>query len=546
MSGLRRALWQARWMALVFVLLSVMALPSAQAAKSRSLVVPDSLLTRLSQGAAIRYLQAHPEQAPERLAQRLESVRVADQSQANAAATAIPAGVGVRFNADNFGLPQNEESITACADGTTVLGGTNDYRGLLDRLGNFTGWHFSNDGGVTLANEGLLPPVRIHRQSIPSGGDPVTVADENCVLYAGSLTLDPADLNPNGIGVYRTTPQRLANCPGGNDPSCWPVRRAVAVGRPGHFLDKEWVYAGPNGSGGTAVWVVYTDFLTTGPGELDFTASIKAVRCNADLSRCTDPIRISGDDRDVQFGDVTIAPNGRVFITWSQVQGELSDTEQTFIHKLRTAPAGSTNFGSERIVHRERKAIPFGGFLNANDFRVATYPKNEVRVVGGRPRVFVVWDACSERPLPTVCELPVIKLKTSDDLGATWSDVRVVSEEGGNYFPTISNDAQGTSLAIAYFTNREDPAFDNRQDIELLTLDPVTSQVTNRQLLTSLSNEPESDPALGGFFIGDYIEVFASGGDALVHYNANYRQIPFLRAGPAVPQQDNFLIRANL
>jgi hypothetical protein len=37
------------------------------------------------------------------------------------------------------------------------------------------------------------------------------------------------------------------------------------------------------------------------------------------------------------------------------------------------------------------------------------------------------------------------------------------------------------------------------------------------------SNEPEADPLLGGFFIGDYIEVFAHDRTAWVGYNANDR-----------------------
>jgi len=33
------------------------------------------------------------------------------------------------------------------ADVGYVLGGTNYYRGIVDPAGNFTGWHFSTDGG---------------------------------------------------------------------------------------------------------------------------------------------------------------------------------------------------------------------------------------------------------------------------------------------------------------------------------------------------------------------------------------------------------------
>lgn len=90
------------------------------------------------------------------------------------------------------------------------------YRGLIEGEGNFTGWHFSDDGGNH---------------------------------YAGSLNHNPEDPfnNPNGIGVYRTTPQTLTSCTGGTDPVYWPTRRAV--NEPGHFLDKEWIHVGRSGSG---------------------------------------------------------------------------------------------------------------------------------------------------------------------------------------------------------------------------------------------------------------------------------------------------------
>jgi hypothetical protein len=529
--------------------------PGAEAQEGGGTRLSDEALARLSQGPLIRYLQAHPDQAPEQVGERLQTLeQVAPQDEARTvtrAALPVPAGVGVRFNRDNFGLPQNEESVTACrSDPDVVLGGTNDYRGLIEERGNFTGWHFSNNGADAIRNEGLLPPVRIGDRTAPSGGDPVVVADEDCNLYAGSLNYDPEDPfnNPNGVGVYRTTPERLASCTGGTDPACWPNRRAVAVNEPGHFLDKEWIHVGRSGSAGTVVWIVYTDFVLDETAPLGFTsASIEAVRCSADLEECTDPIRISGDDEDVQFGDVTIGPDGRTYITWSEIRGELEQQPQTFIHKLRVAQPGSTTFGPTRTVAAETRAIPFGGFLNANDFRVATYPKNDVRMIGGEPRVLVVWDACRARVLGgTVCEDPVIKLKASDNLGASWSGTKVVSKSGPNYFPTISNDRDGPNVAIAYFTNRFDSRFDNRQDVELVTLDPETLGVTQRQRLTSLSNEPESDPVLGGFFIGDYIEVFALRNRAVVHYNANYRQIRLLGEGLPVPQQDNYLRRASL
>jgi hypothetical protein len=428
-----------------------------------------------------------------------------------------------------------------------VLGGTNDYRGLLDPEGNFTGWHLSIDGGAHVANEGLLPSVAIAGRQVPSEGDPVVATGDRCHFFAGGLTFDPFDpsMQPSGVGVYSSDPATLIACPGGSDPSCWPTRRAVAVADPDHFLDKPWLDVGRSGRAGLVVWVVYSDFFSTGPGLLDFTSSIKAVRCDPGLVSCTSPILISDSDPDVQFSDVTIGRDGRTYVTWSEIQGELQGEPQTFIHKLRIAPAGSTVFGPTRVVAKEELPLPFGGFLHANDFRTATYAKNEVALVGGRPRVFVVWDACKARLLDSICEEPRIKLTYSDDDGVTWSEEQILSVSGDNYFPTLASDSAGR-LAVAWYTNRLDKSFHNQQDVELVTVDAASTKVTNRKRISPLSNETEADPLLGGFFIGDYIEVFAHRGEAYVHFNANYRKIQLLGMGFPVNQQDNFLVKTRL
>ena len=509
--------------------------------------VPSGVLAHLSQSVAVRHWIAHPDQAPANLRERFERIHAAGNVSGQPAS---PAGVDEAFNHDVFGLPQNEESVSVCrSNPSVVIGGTNDYRGLLDPEGNLTGWHFSSDGGATVANEGLLPPVDVGGTVRPSGGDPVYIADAACNIYAGSLNYDPFDPfgQSNGIGVYRSTPGTLASCPGGSDPSCWPTRRAVAVAEPGHFLDKEWIYVGASGDAGVVVWAVFSDFTNDFTAPLGFTgASIKAVRCDANLVSCTDPILISGDDADVQFGDVTIGQDGQTYVTWSEIQGELEQTAQTFVHKIRVAPPGSTSFGRTRVIERDDSAIPFGGFLHANDFRVATYPKNDVISLNGRPRIYVVWDTCSERPLDFICEEPVIKMRFSDNGGRAWSRPVVLSAGGDNYFPTISADPASGKVAVAWFTNRFDSQFHNRQDVELVTLDAASTAVINRQRLTPVSNETEADPLLGGGFIGDYIEVFAHAGTAYVHTNANFRQVPLVGLGVPVPQQDNFLIKVGM
>ena len=525
------------------VALAAIALPAGGAPKTR---LGQGQLAHLSQAVSLRTWIANPSAAPETLRPRIEGIR---QFIGKARPLSAPSRRPQRptaglFNADDLGLPQNEESVNACrSDHRVALEGTNDYRGLVDPDGNFTGWHLSVDGGRSLANEGLLPPVAIGADQRPSGGDPVvTIDDQTCDLYMVDLNYDPNDPegNTNGIGVYRTDAATLQSCPGGADPSCWPTRRAAAAGAPPHFLDKPWADVERSGAAGKVVWVSYSDFTSTGPGSLDFTASIFAVRCDAALTSCTAPIKISGADPDVQFSWVTIGPDGRTYLSWSEIQGELEGTPQTFVHKLRVAEPGSTTFGPTRIIATETQPLPFGGLLHANDFRVATAQKHDVAIVDGHPRIFDVWDACAERPLDTICVEPAIKLSWSDDLGATWTTPAVISRGGDNYFPSVSSDGDG-SLAVSYFTNRFDPVFHNRQDVELLTVNARNGNVRRVQRLTRTSNESEADPLLGGAFIGDYIQVFADRGRAWTGYNANYRSVPLLGDGTPLPQQDNYL-----
>jgi len=554
-----RGLLQLRWLLWLALAVVVLSLPAAQAQQANGRGSTNGLLTHLSQGAAIGYLRAHPDQAPPQFTEHLEAVQqLASQNKGSLESRlhgSVPAGVGVRFNRDDLGLPQNEESITSCGTTGTVLGGTNDYRGLVDPKGNSTGWHFSTNGGRSVTNEGLLPPVQEKGQAVESGGDPVAKAGPGCSLYMTDLNYDAKDFIPNGIGLYKSDPEKLANCPGEAAPSCWPLRKAVAVNSSEKiFLDKPWMYVGKSG-GRTVVWTVYTEFRCPDVGckSGDYNSnSIKAVRCAADLKNCTRPILISGDQPSTQFGDVTIGPDGRTYITWEQDNDLKTNFKPPERMKfwIRVAQPGSTRFGPAHLVAKEPLNMGIAP-LHANDFRVATYPKNDVAMVDGKPRVFVTWDGCRTRPAEdSVCEEPQIKVVHSDNLGKTWSSPKVVSSGGDNYFPTISADRKSQKVAIAYYTNRFDRAFHNRQDVELVSLNPASSKVTQRQRLrqrlTLLSNESEADPVLMGMFIGDYIEVFATKGSALVHYNANYRQIQLLNEGQPVPQQDNYLRKASI
>jgi hypothetical protein len=497
----------------------------------------------LSQAAVLHRWLSQPSASPGELPAVLARLRAATGGAtppATPAAAAGPLAADV-FNHDTAGLPQVEESVTAC--GRTVLGGTIDFRSALlapPQEENGAGWHLSTDNGRTVRNEGLLPPVTIAGQPVPARGDPVDVAGRGCSLYASSIASTPDD-RITAVATYRSQPGTLATCPGGTAAAgCWPTRRVLAAAELPHFLDKEWMAVGPSGQAGEVVWVSFTDITFDATGN-QRSSSVKAVRCNPTLTICTDPILVSGSDQHTSSSDVTVGPDGRTYLSWVQFLGS-PETGLTFALKLRVAPPGSTRFGPARIVATEPK--PMVAALHANAFRAETIPKNDVKMVGGHPRVFVVWEGCGTS-IFGVCEEPRINLARSSDFGASWRRT-VLSVGGDNYFPTLSEDRGGAALAVAWYTNRHDRRWHSRQDVELASVDPGSGAVVRRQRLTPVSNETEADVALHGQFIGDYFEVFARRGVAYVHYNANYRLVRVLGQGIPVRQADNYLTKAHL
>jgi hypothetical protein len=509
-----------------------------------------NLLNGPSAGVGIHAYLAHPELAPAALRGQFSAARRAATRQAAPAPDAAPRGSGGVFNGDAVGLPQDEESVSSCpGHPDTVLEGTNDYRFLLDPQGNSTGWHFSTDGGRTLTNEGLLPALTAPDGTtvLPSGGDPVDFVAKNCdAVYAGSLDYDATQAFPfpSGVGIYRSDPHTLSTCPQGESngglthPECWPTQRLVDYAAPGHFLDKEWMDVGRSGLAGRVVWIAYGDLSHFDEAGNEQAGVIKAVRCSADLNRCTAPIVLSEGQTVAEYPWVTIGPDGRTYITWGEFFGGsfTGPSQQAWI---AVAEPGSTTF-KRYPIYREDEVMRGHETPHAADFRTGTMFKNAVKMVGGHPRVLTTWERCRLHAVDQVCEEPEIALTYSDDLGKTWSPQRVVSAGGDNYFPFIDVDPATGTIAEAWYTHRFDPAFHNRQDVELARLGDDGS-VTSRTRVTHRSNETEADPILHGSFIGDYLQVDANAGRVYVGYNANYRHVPLVGEGVPIPQQDNYL-----
>jgi hypothetical protein len=148
--------------------------------------------------------------------------------------------------------------------------------------------------------------------------------------------------------------------------------------------------------------------------------------------------------------------------------------------------------------------------------RVAEYPSV---TIGPDGRTYITWERCTARVQETICEDPKIMLTGSADQGRTWSTPRSISAGGDNYFPELDVDPATGPIVGAWYTNRFDPIFHNRQDVELVRLHNNGTVARRQRVTQDLEHR------------------------AWVHYNANERHVALLGEGLPVPQQDNYLTR---
>ena len=147
------------------VVLAVMVIPLQAAAEGEnSRDVQAGLLTHVSQQVALRFAAKHPSAVAGPLREAGERLReVREQAAAQVAGSGASAELGQegysaqlgdRFNLDDVGLPQNEESVAVCpTQPRYVLSGANDYRYLLDPELNSTGYYFSTNGGRSVPGD---------------------------------------------------------------------------------------------------------------------------------------------------------------------------------------------------------------------------------------------------------------------------------------------------------------------------------------------------------------------------------------------------------
>ncbi len=500
--------------------------------------------------------------------------------------TSTPCGTSTGSFFDNFepaagAVPQNEESIdfernrisTLSGLRDLVVMGANDFRGVFGPLDGVTGFYVQR--GVALCTddfEGALPKVPDPHNPgffIFGGGDPVVRADP----ARDAIFL--ADIRVSGfttaIGVARTTGANLTSiltCPGGLEAnsaipgaaSCWPTHTLVnALPNPfiQFFQDKPALAVDErlSGTGAGDVYVAGTEFDLAG---FLSTSRIWLAACTNSLSACSSPI-LMGDasDTDTQFSDVRVRQDGRVTLSYINVVPGTALGQAFQIKYVECAQSGAPNSPAcapPTLLTTETQPLPFGGVLDAEDHRIATYPKHDHRVntaVAGMPtETYLVWDRCKTASFFGTCVDADILMMVRNNTTGVWSATLPFNTgTDDQYFPWVHADRAQNVINVIYYDNGGDSlGFQHRDVVRVGQIFPCAITpcgVTQTATIQSSRNEPAGDPILGGVFFGDYIGVASRGssaaaGSSTLHagYTANF----FLGSyfGNLAPQQDNF------
>lgn len=466
-------------------------------------------------------------------------------------------------------LPQDSESVdvllgAGISSFDLVVGGSNDFRGFFGGLGgSVTGYYIQRANNVCAPEaEGGLPTIPNPFNSaehVFGGGDPVIAADtDRSAFYAADLRF--TNTTVTGIGVFRNTAANLTNttnCPNGTHTAaqaatCWGKGIIVAAEVGGlassNFIDKPHLAVDQRatGIGAGNVYITGTQLTAT-------TAAIFIVTCTNSLSSCSAPKTISGSDVSTQFSHVTVRPDGKVVITYVNVTSSSSGAQVFRIRYASCTPAAapaSPTCGSASTVFVENKPLAFGTGMEGASFRIATYPKHDERMdSSGAIQTVVVWDRCKVGPIlfgsaflgPACPDADVFFSTTSND-GSTWSTPSSVASTSQNeFFPWIKTDVSKNITNIVYYSSVDSV----HHRLQLFMKQITAAGLSSAFALTTVPDEPDDDPIIGGTIFGDYIGLAARGtsvtGQSRAYPSFTYNTRLGTYGGIHVGQQDNFL-----
>lgn len=392
---------------------------------------------------------------------------------------------GVSVYTCNPGKHTAQNETTIAANGSTLIGGTNDYRlyePSENRYDGSGGFYRSTNGGASWS-VGFLPGLVRANTAAPgpyeSAGDPAVVAGPNNTFWYANLAFDRTD-NANSVAVSRSTD-------GGATWTTHYVIQTSATQGSGIFNDKEWIGSDPNNA--DVAYVTWTQFTGAGSAIVISKTTDGGVTWSA-------PHMVSPVYTQDQGSTVLVDASGVVHVTFETFRGS---SGRDYVVYARSTDGGAT-FSAQLLSAIDDIPSPLPGATYRDDsFPTLALDGSTLHVVWSN------WNGSNA---------DVLYLRSADD-GVTWTTqpVAIGGGTGDQFFPWIA--ASGGKVYASWF-NRS--ASDDSYTISgAASIDGGVTWTAPVTLSTATSNVTSGNafqfPSCLYSFIGDYnaITVDANG-----------------------------------
>jgi hypothetical protein len=327
---------------------------------------------------------------------------------------------GVSVNTCNPGKNAAQNETTIASNGSTLIGGTNDYRlyePSENRYDSGGGVYRSTDGGKTWS-AGFLPGLVRASTAAPgpyeSAGDPaVAPGTQPNVFWYANLAFNRSDA-ANSVAVSRTAD-------GGRTWSTHFVVQTSAADGANIFNDKEWVGADPSDRSGRTAYVTWTLFEGN-------TSAIVISKTTDGGRTWSAPHQVSDVYVDDQGSTVAVSKTGTVYVTFEALDPATNADAVAF--------AASTDGGATFTTRVLDPVNDIPSPLPGATFRDDSFP---VLALDGRT-LHVVWSDWNGTDAD-------ILYTRSTDGGANWSAPAIIGGgPGDQIFPWVAA-SRGTVYA---------------------------------------------------------------------------------------------------
>ena len=380
---------------------------------------------------------------------------------------------------------QDTQSETTIVDlgGGNLVGAYNDSGSFLGGANHFTGYAWSNNGGLSWTDAGTLPA-----STEGDAGDPVLAAHR----ASGAVYMSTLDFTTfNKILVFKST--TLGHTFGA------PVN--ATPGATGNFQDKSWITVDNFGGAGNGnVYLCWTRFGAT--EDILFTRS-------TNLGTTFGPNGGTSISAGGQGCFITVSSNHQVSVFYYRGTGSGGQGGDNKIFTRRSNDLGVTFSPEVQVADLVTTSIN-GDLALRGGLRSNSFPHAAAKPLVGSSDLYVVYN-----DKPIAGGTSEIFMVHSANGGLTWSAPLRANDDtiGDQFFPTIAVSSSGR-LMVSYYSRRQDPAnlmFHRQARFGIIGGGGAVTFNPSFQLSPNTPIVIGQDPVINTTYMGDYDQIALDG-----------------------------------